>query len=62
MNYTEEEIEIFIEILKFVDKLPVSNRVVCKQCNNPIFFIDKGYYHCEECCLGQGHVLGYHDK
>lgn len=65
MNYTEEEIERFMEILKSVDNPPSpplsiqSNRVVCKLCNNSI---DKGYYCCEECCLGQGDVLGYHDK
>ena len=40
MNYTEEEIERFIEILKSVDNPPSpplseqSNRVVCKLCNN----------------------------
>ena len=55
MNYTEEEIERFIEILKSVDKSPSpspqSNRVTCKQCHCPNFFIDKGYYYCSNCCF-----------
>ena len=55
MNYTEEEIERFIEILKSVDKSPSlspqSNRVTCKQCHCPNVFIDKGYYYCSNCCF-----------
>ena len=42
MNYSKEEIERFIKILKSVDKSPPkSNKVVCKNCQICNFFIDK---------------------
>lgn len=64
MNYTDEEIVRYIEILKSDDKppSPQSNAATCKQCNNPNFFIDKGYYYCWNCFLSLCHVLGYYDK
>lgn len=41
MNYTEEEIILYIEILKSVDKSPSlkSHTVTCKNCHCPGFFL-----------------------
>ena len=40
----------------------LSNKVTCKYCNCSDFFIQSGFYHCSNCFVSQGHVLGYYDK
>ena len=66
MNYTEEEIDRYIKILKSVDESlspsPQSNTVTCKNCHCSDFFIQSGYYYCSNRFLTLGHVLGYYDK
>ena len=62
MCYTEEEISKFIEILKSDNSPPKSNKVSCKYCNCSDFFIPCCYYHCSNCFVSLGHVLGYYDK
>lgn len=59
MNYTEEEIDRYIEILKSVDKSTSqqSNKVSCKYCHCSDFFIHSGYYNCSNCYFSLGHVL-----
>lgn len=40
----------------------LSNKVTCKYCNCSDFCIQSGFYHCSNCFVSQGHVLGYYDK
>ena len=37
-----------------------SNNVSCKYCNCENFFIKSGCYHCTNCFVSLGHVLGYY--
>ena len=66
MNYTEEEIERFIEILKSVDKSPSpspqSTRVTCKQCHCPSFLLIRDITIHQIVFFSHGHVLGYYHK
>lgn len=66
MNYTDDEIERYIKILKSLDinidkKSPIkSNRVTCN-CQKSDFTIESGYYYFINCGYGLGHVIGYYD-
>lgn len=68
MNYTDEEIEKYIEILRSINintdkKSPMkSNKVTCNNCQKWNFTIESGYYCCTNCGFALGHVIGYHDK
>lgn len=62
MNYTEEEIDRYIEILKSVDLPPKSKKVSYKYCHCTSFFIQSGYYYCLNCFFSLGHVLGCYEK
>ena len=68
MNYTDDEIERYINILKSLvininENSPIkSNRVTCNHCQKSDSTIESGYYYCTNCGFGLGHVIGYNDK
>ena len=64
MNYTEEEIEKYLKILKSYKNNQLENKenkIRCSNCQNDSFTIDFGQHVCEECGVVNGHVLGYFD-
>lgn len=76
MNYSQEEIEKYLEILESNIKnnpspeLPSINNIIGSRarnpptttcCQNPQFIIWSGCRLCENCCTTSGHVLGYFD-
>ena len=69
MSYSEEEIKKYMEILHKYTKPPeeesseTSRIAKCWNCQrDDCFTIWKGYKLCENCCVTNGHVLGYYDK
>ena len=64
MNYTEEEIERYLEILRSYKTIPEQKeckKVICKNCQSDSFVVDSGYNICDSCGTTNGHVLGYFD-
>ena len=65
MNYSEDQIKKYLEILHNYTKnlTDESNlKAKCINCENRTFWtIDFGYNICEECGITNGHVLGYFD-
>ena len=65
MNYTEEEIEKYLQILNSYknNQFEIYNdhKFRCKCCRSDSFTIDFGQHVCEECGVVNGHVLGYFD-
>ena len=64
MNYTEEEIEKYLKILKSYNNRQSEkseNKFGCNNCKNDSFIIESGYHVCEKCGLVLCHVLGYFD-
>ena len=65
MNYSEDQIKKYLEILhnytkNFTDESNLKAK--CLNCENRTFWtIDFGYKICEECGITNGHVLGYFD-
>ena len=65
MNYSEDQITKYLEILhnytkNFTDESNLKAK--CTNCENRTFWtIDFGYKICEECGITNGHVLGYFD-
>ena len=73
MCYTEEQIEKYPQILNNNTKThtnqtaeeensEVSRRIRCWNCHSDCFFVNSGYKICEDCGVGNGHVLGYYDQ
>ena len=65
MNYSEDQIKKYLEILHNYTKnlTDESNlKAKCINCENRTFWtIDFGYNICEECGITNGHVFGYFD-
>ena len=66
MNYSEDQIKKYLEILhnytKNTQNEPKMQSPQCLNCENSTSFtIDFGYKICEECGSTNGHVLGYFD-
>ena len=64
MSFTEEEINKYLNILYNYNKRTqqFSPKSKCKNCRNTeSFTIDSGLKICDECGLGNGHVLGFFD-
>ena len=65
MNYTEEEIEKYLQILNSYknNQFEIYNdhKFRCKCCRSDSFTIDFDQHVCEECGVVNGHVLGYFD-
>ena len=65
MNYSEDQIKKYLELLhnytkNFTDETNLKAK--CANCENRTFWtIDFGYKICEECGITNGHVLGYFD-
>ena len=66
MNYSEDQIKKYLELLHNYTKnfTEESNlKAKCTNCENSTFFtIDYGYKICEECGVANGHVLGFYDN
>ena len=66
MSYTEDQIKKYLEILHNYTSKPIEEvnlKAKCSNCENrESFTIDYGYKICEECGLGNGHVLGFYDN
>lgn len=67
MAYTEEEIELYLEILNNYTEpqAPSTNQedshFRCWNCQSDRFFVEKGYNKCDSCGSPNGHALGYFD-
>ena len=66
MNYSEDQIKKYLEILhNYTKNISDESKMQSPQClnceNNTSFTIDFGYKICEECGSTNGHVLGYFD-
>ena len=64
MNYTEDQIKKYLEILHNYTKKPVEEvrPSKCWNCqNSECFFIHLGFKICDSCGTTNGHVLGYFD-
>ena len=65
MNYSEDQIKKYLELLhnytkNFTDETNLKAK--CANCENRTFWtIDFGYKICDECGITNGHVLGYFD-
>ena len=65
MNYSEDQIKKYLELLhnytkNFTEK--VNLKAKCSNCENSTSFtIDYGYKICEECGVANGHVSGFYD-
>ena len=68
MNYTDEEVEKYIKILKSINininkKSPTkSKKVTCNNCQKSDFTLESGYYYCKNSGFVLGHGIGYNDK
>ena len=64
MQYTEEEIKKYLDILhNYTTQKEESNKPKCKNCQESDYFsIYSGYKVCESCGTLNGHVLGCYDK
>ena len=66
MNYTKEEIERYLEILRNYNAqsegdADTGTKVRCRNCQSDSFFIESGYHICDSCGMTNSHVLGYFD-
>ena len=65
MNYTEDQIKQYLDILHNYTKQPVEEISIKSKCcncqNSECFTIDSGYKICDECGTAKGHVLGFYD-
>ena len=64
MNYKEEEIERYLEILRSYKTKPEekkTKKVKCSNCQSDSFVVDSGYNICDSSGTSNGHVLGYFD-
>ena len=66
MNYSEDQIKKYLELLHNYTKNfteEVNLKAKCSNCENSTSFtIDYGYKICEECGVANGHVLGFYDN
>ena len=66
MNYSEDQIKKYLELLHNYTKnfTEESNwKAKCTNCENSTSFtIDYGYKICDECGVANGHVLGFYDN
>ena len=65
MNYSEDQIKKYLELLHSYTSKPIEEsnlKAKCTNCENSTSFtIDYGYKICEECGVANGHVLGFYD-
>ena len=64
MNYTEDQIKQYLDILHNYTKpkKEISKKSKCCNCQNTdSFSIVSGYKVCDECATTNGHVLGFYD-
>ena len=76
MTYSEEEIQKYLNILRWYNSLyddmdflnhveffgyPFTNKVSWNNCNNTHFYNNNGYRYCNKCDHSTGHILGYNE-